>query len=269
MFSSTATTLRTTTTIQTTRCCSSFSSSSSSKRGGFRRARGGRRQNWKRKTAANASSDLNDNDPEAENDDETTATRRTNNSAMRNSPPESVAWLPPLDRLSFAEDDDDENDENNLSMRNERTYESKSGESAYTIARKDGESTIDDENEEEFIEYKEKVERVQDVMEFISKNKNWLKIARTQKMREYRAKTGLVDMTTAMKYAGVRDEGVLAKFTPEKKLDKILSGAQVEYVQGELGEVRKDLGGIQDPASRARALEALQQVESIVGVRAL
>jgi hypothetical protein len=43
----------------------------------------------------------------------------------------------------------------------------------------------------------------------------------------------------------------------------------VEYVQGELGEVRKELGGIQDPASRARALEALQQVESIVGVRAL
>ena len=193
MFSSTATTLRTTTTIQTTRCCSSFSSSSSSKRGGFRRARGGRRQNWKRKTAANASSDLNDNDPEAENDDETTATRRTNNSAMHNSPPESVAWLPPLDRLSFAEDDEYENSEKNLTMRNERTYESKSGESAYTIARKDGESTIDDENEEEFIEYKEKVERVQDVMEFISKNKNWLKLARTQKMREYRAKTGLVD----------------------------------------------------------------------------
>ena len=83
------------------------------------------------------------------------------------------------------------------------------------------------------------------------------------------AKTGLVDMTTAMKYAGVRDEGVLAKFAPEKKLDKILSGAQVEYVQGELGEVRKELGGIRDPASRARALEALQQVESIVGVRSL
>ena len=58
------------------------------------------------------------------------------------------------------------------------------GESAYTIARKDGENTIDDENEEEFIEYKEKVERVQDVMEFISKNKNWLKIARTQKICE-------------------------------------------------------------------------------------
>ena len=148
----------------------------------------------KRKTAANASSDLNNNDddnPEAENDDETT--RRTNNSAMPNAPPESVAWLPPLDRLSFAEDDDDENSENNLSMRNERTYESKSGESAYTIARKDGKSTIDDENEDEFIEYKEKVERVHDVMEFISKNKNWLKIARTQKMREYRAKMGLVD----------------------------------------------------------------------------
>ena len=147
----------------------------------------------KRKTAANASSDLNnnnDNNPEAENDDETT--RRTNNSAMPNAPPESVAWLPPLDRLSFAEDDEYENSEKNLTMRNERTYESKSGESAYTIARKDGESTIDDENEEEFIEYKEKVERVQDVMEFISKNKNWLKLARTQKMREYRAKTGLV-----------------------------------------------------------------------------
>ena len=80
------------------------------------------------KTAANASSDLNndnDNNPEAENDDETT--RRTNNSAMPNAPPESVAWLPPLDRLSFAEDDEYENSEKNLTMRNERTYESKSG----------------------------------------------------------------------------------------------------------------------------------------------
>ena len=82
------------------------------------------------------------------------------------------------------------------------------------------------------------------------------------------AKQGLVDMTTAMKYAGVRDEGVLAQFVPEKKLDKILSGAQVEYVQGELGEIRKELGGL-DSDSRARALAALQQVESIIGVRSL
>ena len=68
------------------------------------------------------------------------------------------------------------------------------------------------------------------------------------------AKTGLVDMTTAMKYAGVRDEGVLAKFAPEKKLDKILSGAQVEYVQGELGEVRKGIGRDTRPGvARARA----------------
>ena len=83
------------------------------------------------------------------------------------------------------------------------------------------------------------------------------------------AKQGLVDMATAMKYAGVKDEGVLAKLQPEKKLDKILSGSQIEYVQFQLGEIRKELGGIGDAESRARALAALQQVESIVGVRSL
>ncbi len=83
------------------------------------------------------------------------------------------------------------------------------------------------------------------------------------------AKTGLVDMKMAMRYAGVQDEGILAQFTPEKKLDKVLSGAQIEYVQGQVGAVRKELAGIKDVDSRARALEALQQIESIVGVRTL
>ena len=83
------------------------------------------------------------------------------------------------------------------------------------------------------------------------------------------AKQGLVDMATAMKYAGVKDESVIAKLQPEKKLDKILSGSQIEYVQFQLGEIRKELGGIADAESRARALAAVQQVESIVGVRSL
>jgi len=83
------------------------------------------------------------------------------------------------------------------------------------------------------------------------------------------AKTGLVDMKMAMRYAGVQDEGILAQFAPEKKLDKVLSGAQIEYVQGQVGAVRKELAGIEDVDSRARALEALQQIESIVGVRTL
>ena len=83
------------------------------------------------------------------------------------------------------------------------------------------------------------------------------------------AKTGLVDMKMAMRYAGVQDEGILAQFTPEKKLDKVLSGAQIEYVQGQVGAVREELAGIKDVDSRARALEALQQIESIVGVRTL
>ena len=82
------------------------------------------------------------------------------------------------------------------------------------------------------------------------------------------AKTGLIDMTTAMRYAGVKDESVLSQFAPEKKLDKILSGPQIDYVQAELGEVRKELAGL-EPESRTRALEALQQVEAIVGVRSL
>ena len=36
------------------------------------------------------------------------------------------------------------------------------------------------------------MDQVQDVMEFIARHKNWLKIARTQKMKEYKAKMGLV-----------------------------------------------------------------------------
>jgi thiol-disulfide isomerase/thioredoxin len=82
------------------------------------------------------------------------------------------------------------------------------------------------------------------------------------------AKTGLIDLPTAMKYAGVKDEGVLAQFAPAKQLDKILSGGEIQYINGELGEVRKELEGL-SPDARARALGHLQAVESIVGVRSL
>ena len=93
------------------------------------------------------------------------------------------------------EDDGDlESDDENTpkrEMRNGKRFESNSGENAYTIARKDGGEV--DEDDREFVEYKEKVDQVQDVMEFIARHKNWLKIARTQKMKEYKAKMGLVD----------------------------------------------------------------------------
>jgi thiol-disulfide isomerase/thioredoxin len=82
------------------------------------------------------------------------------------------------------------------------------------------------------------------------------------------AKTGLIDLPTAMKYAGVKDEGVLAQFAPAKQLEKILSGGEIQYINGELGEVRKELEGL-SPDARARALGHLQAVESIVGVRSL
>ena len=64
-------------------------------------------------------------------------------------------------------------------MINGKRFESNSGENAYTIARKDGGEV--DEDDREFVEYKEKVDQVQDVMEFIARHKNWLKIARTQR----------------------------------------------------------------------------------------
>ena len=88
-----------------------------------------------------------------------------------------------------------EKDEDNTAttpdvMINGKRFESNSGENAYTIARKDGGEV--DEDDREFVEYKEKVDQVQDVMEFIARHKNWLKIARTQKMKEYKAKMGLV-----------------------------------------------------------------------------
>merc|ERR1712100_737354 len=50
----------------------------------------------------------------------------------------------------------------------------------------------DDKRETVRIEIGENAYKVQDVMEFIARHKNWLKIARTQKMKEYKAKMGLV-----------------------------------------------------------------------------
>ena len=134
--------------------------------------------------SASSSSSFDDDDDEKSNN--TGRKGHGDREQQQNHP--DVAWLPPLDRVPG-----DEADENNgnLEMRNERTFESRSGENLYRIARKDGQAV--DETSRDFVEYKEKVDRVQDVMEFIARNKNWLKIARTQKMREYRAKMGLVD----------------------------------------------------------------------------
>ena len=81
------------------------------------------------------------------------------------------------------------------------------------------------------------------------------------------AKTGLIDLPTAMKYAGVKDDA-LAQFEPVKELDKILNAREVQYISGELGEVRKELQGL-SPEARARAFEHLSAVESLVGVRSL
>ena len=60
-----------------------------------------------------------------------------------------------------------EKDEDNTAttpdvMINGKRFESNSGENAYTIARKDGGEV--DEDDREFVEYKEKVDQVQDVM---------------------------------------------------------------------------------------------------------
>ena len=80
------------------------------------------------------------------------------------------------------------------------------------------------------------------------------------------AKTGLIDMQTALKYAGVSQTklGLLSSVGPEKALDKVLSKDEVENARKELGIVRKEIfNGMLEGDSREKALSALNTVDQV------
>jgi len=79
------------------------------------------------------------------------------------------------------------------------------------------------------------------------------------------AKTGLIDMQTALKYAGVSQAklGLLAGPEKEKALDKVLTKDQVENARKELDIVRKEVSNGLAGESRDKALSALNVVDGV------
>lgn len=82
-------------------------------------------------------------------------------------------------------------------------------------------------------------------------------------------KTGLIDMATALKYAGVKDQGVLASLSgPAPQMNLVLSGPQVDQALENLGELRKEVEAL--PAGeRAAAVERIKSVEALFAKRSL
>jgi hypothetical protein len=84
------------------------------------------------------------------------------------------------------------------------------------------------------------------------------------------AKTGLVDMTTAMKYAGVRDEGVLAKFAPEKTArQNSIRARRSSTCRESSGRCGRNWEGFRTQRRARARWRRCNKVEAIVGVRAL
>ena len=77
------------------------------------------------------------------------------------------------------------------------------------------------------------------------------------------AKTGLIDMQTALKYAGVSKAKLGFAAGPEKALDKVLTKDQVENARKELDTVRKEVSSGLAGESRDKALTALNVVDGV------
>ena len=77
------------------------------------------------------------------------------------------------------------------------------------------------------------------------------------------AKTGLIDMQTALKYAGVSQAKLGLLAGPEKALDKVLTKDQVENARKELDIVRKEVSNGLAGESRDKALSALNVVDGV------
>ena len=77
------------------------------------------------------------------------------------------------------------------------------------------------------------------------------------------AKTGLIDMQTALKYAGVSKAKLGFAAGPEKALDKVLTKDQVENARKELDIVRKEVSSGLAGESRDKALTALNVVDGV------
>ena len=77
------------------------------------------------------------------------------------------------------------------------------------------------------------------------------------------AKTGLIDMQTALKYAGVSQEKLGLLAVPNKALDIVLTKDQVENARKELDVVRKEVSTGLVGESRNKALSALNVVDGV------
>ena len=77
------------------------------------------------------------------------------------------------------------------------------------------------------------------------------------------AKTGLIDMQTALKYAGVSQEKLGLLAGPNKALDIVLTKDQVENARKELDVVRKEVSSGLVGESRNKALSALNVVDGV------
>ena len=82
-------------------------------------------------------------------------------------------------------------------------------------------------------------------------------------------KTGLIDMATAMKYAGVKDQGVLASLSgPPPQMNLVLTGPQVDQALEELGALRREMEALPE-GERAAAVERIRAVETLFAKRSL
>ena len=81
-------------------------------------------------------------------------------------------------------------------------------------------------------------------------------------------KTGLIDMATAMKYAGVKDTGLLATLGPAPQMNLVLSGDKVDAAVAELAALRREVEAL-PPGSRGAALEHVKGLETVFASRSL
>eukprot|EP00227_Mantoniella_beaufortii_P009174 CAMPEP_0197587702 /NCGR_PEP_ID=MMETSP1326-20131121/9234_1 /TAXON_ID=1155430 /ORGANISM="Genus nov. species nov., Strain RCC2288" /LENGTH=304 /DNA_ID=CAMNT_0043152459 /DNA_START=218 /DNA_END=1132 /DNA_ORIENTATION=+ len=87
-------------------------------------------------------------------------------------------------------------------------------------------------------------------------------------------KTGLIDMSTAMRYAGVKDAGLLASAAsapPPPQMNLVLTGPQVDRAMEELSALRRDVEATLPEGAEARgsALERIKKVELLFASRSL
>lgn len=82
-------------------------------------------------------------------------------------------------------------------------------------------------------------------------------------------KTGLIDERTALKYAGLKDDSIVANLGPKPQMNLVLNGGQVDTALDDVGALKRAVEGLPAGDAKTDAVARLRALEITLSKRTL